>query len=132
MHPIPCAHCGSNFMRPLPDPQAPKLCNNCLIREEKKNPQKKEPMEPSIDIKITCPINIHHEIEEHCINQGINLTKYFLGLHHFFSEHSEGFNKVNLTDVYIDPKPSGKPDFVVTKKEMEEKPKQPQPKEKKK
>ena len=44
-------------MRPTPDPEAPKLCNNCLVREEKRNPTKKETMEQTIDIKITCPIS---------------------------------------------------------------------------
>ena len=84
MSPIPCAHCGANFMRPTPDPEAPKLCNNCLVREEKRNPTKKEPMEQTIDIKITCPIKIHNEIEEHCINNGITLSKYLLSLHETF------------------------------------------------
>lgn len=81
MHPIPCSHCGGNFMRPTPDPEAPKLCNNCLLREEKRNPTKKENMESTIDIKISCPISMHNEIEEYCINNGISLTNYFIDLH---------------------------------------------------
>jgi len=131
MQPIPCNHCGFNFMRQTIDPEAPKLCNSCAIREEKRSPTKKDIM-PTIDIVIKCPVAIQADIEEYCINKGMDFSKYFLSLHHFFSEHSEGFHKVNLTDVYIDPKPSGKPDFVTTKKEMEEKSKQPQPKGKKK
>jgi len=118
-------------MRQTIDPEAPKLCNSCAIREEKRSPTKKDIM-PTIDIVIKCPVAIQADIEEYCINKGMDFSKYFLSLHHFFSEHSEGFHKVNLTDVYIDPKPSGKPDFVTTKKEMEEKSKQPQPKGKKK
>lgn len=94
MSPIPCAHCGANFMRPTPDPEAPKLCNNCLVREEKRNPTKKESMEQTIDIKITCPIAIHNEIEEYCINNGINLSKYFLSLHETFKNKTEAYEKV--------------------------------------
>ena len=76
-------------MRPTPNPEAPKLCNNCLVREEKRNPTKKETMDQTIDIKITCPINIHNEIEEHCINSGINLSDYFLSLHKNFKLNRE-------------------------------------------
>lgn len=89
MPPIPCAHCGSNFMRPTNDPEAPKLCNNCLVREEKRNPTKKENMEATIDIKICTPVHIHNEIEEYCINNGINLSQYFLSLHETFKTKNE-------------------------------------------
>lgn len=68
-------------MRPIPDPLAPKLCNNCLVREEKRNPPKKESMEDIINIQIKCPLAIHNEIEEYCINNGMTLSKYFLSLH---------------------------------------------------
>jgi hypothetical protein len=59
----------------------PKLCNNCLVREENRKPTKKETMESTIDIKITAPVHIHNEIEEYCINNGMNLSQYFLSLH---------------------------------------------------
>ena len=38
-------------------------------------------MENIINIQIKCPIKVHNEIEEHCINHGITLTKYFLNIH---------------------------------------------------
>lgn len=81
MHPIPCNHCGNNFMRPTLDPEAPRLCNNCTIREEKRNPKKAETMS-TVDILIKCSREEQIEIEEICINQGIDFSRYFLELHH--------------------------------------------------
>ncbi len=80
MNPIPCSHCGVNFMRPTIDPEAPKLCNNCSLKEEKRNPTKGKCMD-TVDILIKCPIALQIEIEEICINNGGDFTKYFLGLH---------------------------------------------------
>jgi hypothetical protein len=51
------------------------------VREEKRNPPKKESMENIINIQISCPVTIHNEIEELCINKGMTLSKYFLSLH---------------------------------------------------
>lgn len=99
MHPIPCSHCGGNFMRPTLDPEAPKLCNNCLLREEKRNPTKKENMEQTIDIKITCPIKIHNEIEEFCINNGITLSNYFLDLHR---KETKSFGLSPVKDAFME------------------------------
>lgn len=81
MPPIPCAHCGVNFMRTTTDAEAPKLCNNCLLREQQK-PRKEAPMENIVDILIKCPRQDQIEIEEICINQGIDFTRYFLELHY--------------------------------------------------
>ena len=123
MQPIPCAHCGFNFMRQTIDPEAPKLCHNCALREERRSPTKKETMK-TIDVVIKLPVGIQAEIEEYCINQGMDFSKYFLSLHHFFAENSEackGAPKFSAQEVLVDPKPSGKPDFVTTKKEMDEK-----------
>lgn len=81
MPPIPCSHCAVNFMRTTTDPEAPLLCNNCLVREERRNPKGGKRMEDTVNILIVCPRSIHIEIEEHCISQGIDFSKYFLGLH---------------------------------------------------
>lgn len=81
MPPIPCSHCGGNFMRTTTDPESPKLCNNCLVREEKRNPRKEEVMD-TVDILIRCPREDQIEIEELCINQGIDFSRYFLELHY--------------------------------------------------
>ena len=81
MHPIPCSHCGNNFMRQTTDPEAPKLCNNCVVREHIRNPTKDKFMEV-VDILITCTRKEQIEIEEICINEGIGFTQYFLQMHH--------------------------------------------------
>lgn len=80
MPPIPCAHCGNNFMRPTNDPEAPKLCNNCIVREETRKIKGETKMQ-TIKIEIDCPVSTYPEIEEFCINKGISVTKYFLDLH---------------------------------------------------
>lgn len=85
MQPIPCAHCGFNFMRQNTDPEAPKLCNTCTIREEIRSPKKKDTMK-TIDIVIKCPVDIQADVEELCINQGIDFSSYFITLHKKFKE----------------------------------------------
>ena len=87
MPPIPCAHCGVNFMRVNLDPEAPRLCNNCLLREEKRVNQKKKDNMSTIDIVITCPREEQIKIEEYCINHGMDFTRYFLELH-YASQHA--------------------------------------------
>lgn len=96
MSPIPCAHCGVNYMRPTLDPEVPKLCNNCLVREEHRKPTKKENMESTIDIKITAPLHVHNEIEEYCINNGMNLSQYFLSLHDTFKNKTDAHSEPQL------------------------------------
>lgn len=96
MSPIPCSHCGCNYMRPTTDPEAPKLCNCCLIKEEKRNPKKEyEPM--TVDILIKCPRAVQIEIEEMCINRGIDFTKYFLELHVESKSEKEGVENFQKT-----------------------------------
>jgi len=80
MHPIPCSHCGYNFMRQTLDPEVPTLCNNCSLKEELRNPKKEKRME-TVDILIKCQKQVQNEIEEICINRGVSFTKYFLDLH---------------------------------------------------
>jgi len=121
MPPIPCAHCGHNFMRPTNDPEAPKLCHNCSIREDKRT-NKGENKMSNVDILITCPRDLQIEIEEHCINQGVDFTKYFLGLHRENMQLKEDLKKgPDWKDILVNPKPEGKPDFVVNKKDLDKK-----------
>lgn len=80
MSPLPCAHCAMNFMRTNPDPDAPKLCNNCIVREELRNPKKGEKMD-TVEILIKCPKEVHAQIEEYCMARGKDYSKYFLNLH---------------------------------------------------
>lgn len=82
MHPIPCSHCGNNFMRPTNDPEAPRLCNNCALRESVRIPSKKnEGEKEEVTILIHFPRQIQNEIEEHCIAHGLSFSEYFLRLY---------------------------------------------------
>lgn len=80
MQPIPCAHCGINFMRHNINSENEKLCNNCIVREEIRNPKKEKIMD-MVEILIKCPRKIQINVEEICINQGIDFSRYFLNLH---------------------------------------------------
>jgi hypothetical protein len=82
MNPIPCSHCGVNFMRHTPDSEAPKLCNNCVEREKVRNPMKEIKKEETIKITIECPIKIQSEIEELCINRGIDFSTFFMNIYY--------------------------------------------------
>lgn len=73
MNPIPCMNCGINFMRQDINPEAPRLCNNC------KKPKVKNMSD--IQIIIECDRQTQIEIEEICINKGINFSQYFIDLH---------------------------------------------------
>ena len=103
MPPIPCAHCGVNFMRANLDPEALKLCNNCIVREEKRTNFKKEDKMSTIDIVIKCPREDQIKIEEFCINHGMDFTRYFLELH-YASEAAIEYAKENR--LKLKPKPS--------------------------
>ena len=80
MSPIPCAHCGNNFMRINKDPDVAKLCNNCLVREEARNPKGKEKM-TTANILIEVSRETQIEIEEICHKENTNFSDYFLNLH---------------------------------------------------
>lgn len=93
MPPTPCAHCGNNFMMNVNDAEALKLCNNCMYKEQKKNPKKGNDME-NVGILIQCPKKIQVEIEEYCINNGMDFSKYFLDLHANFVETKKEVNEI--------------------------------------
>ena len=81
MSPIPCAHCGTNFMRRDLDPEAAKICNNCSIRDQARisNQGKKDMSKVQLLIEVDRPTQI--EIEEICLNEGVSLSEYVLNLH---------------------------------------------------
>ena len=86
MSPIPCHHCGYNFMRSSMNPEEPRLCNNCSVRENLRSPNQGIKMEEStIDILIKCPTHIHKQIEEDCLSNGKSYSQYFLDLHYLNS-----------------------------------------------
>ena len=79
----------------------------------------------TVGILIDCPKPLQIEIEELCINRGIDFTRYFLELHYgsqaaisTMKEHKEKGG--NWQDTQLDPNElkTGKPDFEMTKKEM--------------
>ena len=76
----PCRHCGFNFMSADLNPDAKNLCNNCQLREPKPKKSEKN-MSDEVKIIINFPRKDQIEIEEICINQGINFSDYFLILH---------------------------------------------------
>lgn len=81
MNPVPCAHCGYNYMRHNNEPEALRLCNSCDVREQKRNPPGEKKMD-TIDILVKCPKNVYTEIEEICINSGTNPSDYLINLHY--------------------------------------------------
>ena len=80
MAPIPCSHCGTNFMKSSQDPEAPKLCNNCIVLEQRRAVPTK-PKSSGIGMIIQCPLEAHAQIEEICASQGMSYTQYFMKLH---------------------------------------------------
>lgn len=79
MPPIPCAHCGNNFMRQDIDPEAEKLCNTCTLRKPKQITKKN--MENNFTISFEIPRDIYIQVEEKCTNEGCSFADYFLTLH---------------------------------------------------
>lgn len=80
--PIPCQHCGVNFMPHDVHPDDLKLCNNCVIKENIRNPKKEKSMQDdNIVILINCPRKDHADIEEACIRTGVTLSEFFMTLY---------------------------------------------------
>lgn len=104
-------------MPPTIDPEAPKLCNNCLIREQKRTSNHKVKVRDTVDILIRCPKETQIEIEEYCINEGIDFSRYFLELHYARIDPLVALKE--LKDVMHDPKDLSEEtsDFVVAKKD---------------
>ena len=83
--PIPCAHCGTNFMRRDLNPESPKLCNTCELKEKNK-PKPKEKNMTEVQMLITIDRKTQIEIEEHCVNHGISISTYVMTLHRTFGK----------------------------------------------
>lgn len=80
MPPVPCFHCGTNFMRISNDPEASRLCNNCMVLEQKRTP-KEVIKSDTIGITIQCSRGVHAEVEDICVNNGWTYSDYFSKLH---------------------------------------------------
>lgn len=119
MGPIPCQHCGFNFMRANQD--APKLCNNCLLRDQRRNNSKKDETKGgTIDIIIKCSPREHAEVEEYCVREGIDFSRYFLEAHFSFQEALRVVEEYKQSN----PPPVSKKETVEIKTDvMEHKPK---------
>jgi hypothetical protein len=76
------------------------------VREQQRNPKGEKKMQ-TIDILIKVPQAEYVDIEEYCINNGIDVTKYFLSLHDTFK---------SKTDAYSEPKYEPKAEAQVTSK----------------
>lgn len=93
--PIPCAHCGTNFMRHNIDPEAPRLCNNCELKEKNKPRGNKDMSD--VNILFNCDRKTQIEIEEHCTNVGISISQYLNGLHR---QHFDALGCAPVKDAY--------------------------------
>lgn len=87
MSPVPCSHCGYNFMRQSTDLDRPRLCNNCDIRDKIRYPKEEKKME-TVDVIVKCPKSFYNAIEESCINKGLSPSDYFMSL--YFAEIGRG------------------------------------------
>jgi len=114
--PIPCAHCGTNFMRHDLNPEAPKLCNNCDHKEKSK--PKKEIKMTDAKILIDCSRKMQIEVEEYCTNVGITISQYFTDLHRTSFDQAECAPVIDIRSPSINetPKVSDKPKSKGNKK----------------
>lgn len=97
MPPIPCAHCGNNFMKADLNPDSHKLCNNCFLRQELRTNKKGKTMD-TIDILIKVPSKIYAIIEEKCMSNGMDCSQYFLSLVDFHSVNEDEIEDQNKED----------------------------------
>ena len=117
---LPCGHCGLNYMRNVNAHECEKLCNACMIREEKRNPKKEIKMK-MITISIQCTTEIQNEIEEFCMANGFNFSEYFLKLHCEYLSSLQGRRPRTAPiyqDTIINPEEKGESTFEVTKKDL--------------
>ena len=90
MNPIPCNHCGYNFMRKTLDPEAPRLCDACQLTENRRTKKTESDM-TTVDILVKCPQDIYKKLEEHCMTNGVSILEYFTKKleNHFLSDHQQ-------------------------------------------
>lgn len=81
MYPQSCKFCGMLFMNPNPSDIDLKLCNNCTNKEIFK--MENTITMPSGGTQLLIQVNHIHqvEIEEICMNRGLTLSEYLIGLH---------------------------------------------------
>ena len=89
MQPVPCIHCGYNYMRRTTEPDVVRLCNSCEVRENQRNPKGENKMQ-TIDILIKVPQKEYIDIvlkkadgyyhEVHLYDDSEKNLEYFLSL----------------------------------------------------
>lgn len=81
MSPTVCIYCGINFMKKFDED---KVCNNCCRRFTPTNVRVTS-VKRTVKAQIEIPEDLYKKIEEYCINEGISLSTYFLGLFHYYT-----------------------------------------------
>lgn len=113
-------------MRQTTDPEAIRLCNGCAEREKQRKVEVTKD-DNTIGLLVKCPKKTYKEIEEYCVNNGLDFTKYFLSLHESF--HSKGWvvaddalldKPTGYVDVIFNPETDEKPHFII---QQDDKPK---------
>ena len=87
-------------MRTTTEADGIKLCNNCLVKENLRNPPREAQMENTVEILIKCSREEQIEIEEICITQSKDFSRYFLELHHanvIFEKEAKRLTEENKT-----------------------------------
>jgi hypothetical protein len=67
-------------MRKTIDPEAPKICDACKIRDDDRKKGEKK-VSNKTKILIECDPHTQAEVEEYCMIIGKNFSEYFLDLH---------------------------------------------------
>lgn len=98
MSPLPCSHCGNNFMRHTSEFETEKLCNNCFIREESRKIKKEEKMDVT-NILITVPSQMQKDIEEICIKEGLSFGEFFISLYETYQNVEEVVENLKKSDL---------------------------------
>lgn len=101
-------------MRQTIDPRAPRLCNNCALREDSRTNKREDKM-TTVDILIKCPRDTHIAIEEMCIAQGIDFSRYFMQLHADNMQLKHDLENGPDQEVSFKPKPAPKNEWVSEK-----------------
>lgn len=92
-HPTVCNWCGHQYMPHTIDPNAPKLCNNCINRQPNTTKKRDTFMsDETVIILINCPKKAHEDIEEFCMRNGVDLTTFFMNL------YNNSFSKTKVVE----------------------------------
>ena len=98
MAPIPCAHCGVNFMPHDPDSDTIKICNNCTIKDRMRS-KKEPPGKQKMQITVQFSKENVGKIEEYCLSENMSFEELFLkSLNMYFDFLKEQTDERTLVD----------------------------------